>query len=637
VLFQWDPFSTNILTEFNGLVEYIDIKENETYKEEMDETTGRRHRIIVDSKNRKLNPRISVIDTKTAEFDGRVKLGYAKVIVQSKSDSKTYMLPYGYLTVKEGTKVKKGTALSHNVPDIKAGISGVAKFRTNKNRKKEIVIKGDLKEKAYLIPSDHVVLVKDGDKVDEKTVLTKRTPLIATEIAGEVALTTNDDGFAEIEVKGKGKKESYIVPDEQLVIVKDGDKVKNGDVLTEFNEEVVSEIDGTVKLGMVEIIVEKAKLRKKYVRQEGYSLEVDHDQRVMAGTPLISKRLASYILPVKARLIVDDKDTVKPGDVLVKLPREILKSRDITGGLPRVAELFEARKPKDPAVVTEIDGTVKFGSVKRGIREIIIISTDGKTKKNYLIPYGKHVLVHDGDYVDAGERLSEGAVAPHDILRIKGANAVQEYLVNEIQEVYRLQGVRINDKHIEIIVRQMMQRVRIEDPGDTNYLEGDLVDKQRFIIENERIAEFGIVEDKGDSKYEEGDRVEMFEIERQNERLLKQEKNPVKFRPARAATFVSQLLGITQAALSTESFISSASFQETTKVLTEAAIEGKVDHLRGLKENVIIGHLIPAGTGIKLLDNIEVISDADKEELEEKLVVEESPEIQEQQSVEEQL
>ena len=242
--------------------------------------------------------------------------------------------------------------------------------------------------------------------------------------------------------------------------------------------------------------------------------------------------------------------------MLVKIPRERSKTRDITGGLPRVAELFEARRPKEPAVISEIDGTVRFGGIVRGNRELIVTSIDEEEKK-YLVPYGKHLRVHEGDRVAAGERLSEGSVNPHDILKVQGTFKVQEYLVNEIQDVYRLQAVEINDKHIETIVRQMLQKVKIIDPGDTNFLEGEEVDKIRFNKENEKVLSEG-----GDP-----------------------------------ATCQPILLGITRASLRTDSFISAASFQETTRVLTEAAVQGKVDHLRGLKENVIIGRLIPAGTG----------------------------------------
>ena len=246
------------------------------------------------------------------------------------------------------------------------------------------------------------------------------------------------------------------------------------------------------------------------------------------------------------------------GDPLVKTRREASKTRDITGGLPRVAELFEARRPKDAAVVSEIDGRVEFGGVSRGMRKLVVRGEDGETRE-YQIPQGRHLHVQEGSQVRAGDRLTEGPINPHDILQIKGIEEVQEYLVNEIQEVYRLQGVRIDDKHIEVIVRQMLQKVRIEDPGDSAFLEGEAVDRLVVLEENER--------------------------------MLREGQQPATFKPL--------LLGITKASLSTESFISAASFQETTRVLTEAAIQGKVDHLRGLKENVIIGHLIPAGTGMQ--------------------------------------
>ncbi|KPK87117.1 DNA-directed RNA polymerase subunit beta' [bacterium SM23_31] len=404
---------------------------------------------------------------------------------------------------------------------------------------------------------------------------------------------------------------------------------------------ILSEFGGTVKFVDIK---EGVTVKEELDEQTGLRQRVIVESRNRKLNPNIllldeeDKKLASYIIPTKAMLMVNDGDHIKPGDILVKLPRGILKSKDITGGLPRVAELFEARKPKEPAVVSEIDGIIKFGNIKRGIREIIV---QGKsTKKTYMIPYGKHVLVHSGDEVEAGERLSEGSIAPHDILRIKDANAVQEYLVNEIQEVYRLQGVRINDKHIEIIVRQMLQQIQVVDPGDTGYLEGDLVDKAKFLVQNEKISQYGIIENPGDSRLKENELVELFELDRLNERLEKQEKKVLKYRNARPATFVSKLLGITQAALSTESFISSASFQETTRVLTEAAIQGKVDYLRGLKENVIIGHLVPAGTGLKELNRIRIKSDADEEEkLAEVEIVHKDIEevVQEKQSVEEEL
>jgi DNA-directed RNA polymerase subunit beta' len=281
--------------------------------------------------------------------------------------------------------------------------------------------------------------------------------------------------------------------------------------------------------------------------------------------------MVKYPIPTGARILVSDGDHVSAATVLAKVPREISKTRDITGGLPRVAELFEARKPKDVSVVSEIDGTIAFGGVSRGFRKILVKGED--IEHEYLVPQGKHLLVHEGDHVRAGDRLCEGRINPHDILKIKGINAVQEYLLNEIQEVYRLQGVAINDKHIEVIVRQMLQKVRIEDPGDTNFLEGDMVDKAQIRDENDR------VEGEGGTP----------------------------------STYQPLLLGITKASLSTESFISAASFQETTRVLTEAAITGSVDRLVGLKENVIMGNLIPAGTGVNRLKRVRIHRPGDDE------------------------
>jgi DNA-directed RNA polymerase subunit beta' len=283
----------------------------------------------------------------------------------------------------------------------------------------------------------------------------------------------------------------------------------------------------------------------------------------------------------------------------VRIPRDIGKTRDITGGLPRVTELFEARSPSDPAVVSEIDGIVSFGAQKRGAREVIVSSHDGKDVRKYPIPLGKHVLVQENDVVRAGDRLSDGAIDPHDVLRIKGVGAVQEYLVNEIQEVYRIQGVKINDKHIEVIVRQMMQKLRIVDSGDTRFLEGDYVDKLNFEEDNEYLRDKVVIINKGDAKLKAGQILQRKKAREANGELRKKTKKVMEYRDAEPSTSEPVLLGITSAALSTDSFISAASFQETTKVLTDAAIEGKVDNLLGLKENVIMGHLIPAGTGLK--------------------------------------
>ena len=280
---------------------------------------------------------------------------------------------------------------------------------------------------------------------------------------------------------------------------------------------------------------------------------------------------------------------------MVKIPRDAGKTRDITGGLPRIAELFEARNPANPAVITEVDGTIKYGKVKRGIREIHVI---GKEKENiYKIPYGKHILVHEGDLVFAGDKLCEGSVSPKDILRIGGASKVQEFLVNAIQEVYRLQGVAINDKHIEVIVRQMMKKVTVEDAGDTLYLHGDRINRFEIQNTNEEMKKKAVVTNSGDSDYEEGDVVYTSNIKDVNKDLKESGKKPIKTSKPKPVTFSPLLLGITRASLNTESFISAASFQETTRVLTDAAVEGKTDYLKGLKENVIIGRLIPAGTG----------------------------------------
>jgi len=304
---------------------------------------------------------------------------------------------------------------------------------------------------------------------------------------------------------------------------------------------------------------------------------------------------------------------VKAGQVLVKIPRILGKLRDITGGLPRVTELFEARNPSNPAVVSEIDGVVVMGTIKRGNREIIIEAKDGVQKK-YLVPLTRQILAQDGDFVKAGVPLSDGQIAPFDILSIKGPFAVQEYVVNEIQEVYRLQGVKINDKHIECIVRQMMRKVNIVDPGDTRFLEDDLTDKFDFIEENDYIYDKKIVTEIGDStKLRAGQIVSLREVREENSILRRNDKTPVEFRDAKPATSSPTLLGITKASLGVPSWISAASFQETTKVLSSAAINGKTDDMLGLKENVITGHPIPAGSGLRDFENMIVGS---KEEYE---------------------
>ena len=302
--------------------------------------------------------------------------------------------------------------------------------------------------------------------------------------------------------------------------------------------------------------------------------------------------------------MVDDKEKIKEGKILVKIPRKSAKSGDITGGLPRVTELFEARNPSNPAIVAEIDGVVSFGKVKRGNREIFIESKTGE-KRTYLVKLSSQVLVQENDYVRAGMPLSDGSVTPEDILRIKGPSAVQQYLVNELQEVYRLQGVKINDKHFEVVVRQMMRKVEIQDPGDTLFLEEQMVHKDDFIEENDKLFGKKVVIDAGDSEnLKAGQIVTMRQLRDENSLLKRQDKNLVAARDVIPATAIPVLQGITRASLQTKSFISAASFQETTKVLNEAAVQGKVDSLDGLKENVIVGHRIPAGTGMKRYDNI---------------------------------
>ena len=292
------------------------------------------------------------------------------------------------------------------------------------------------------------------------------------------------------------------------------------------------------------------------------------------------------------------------GKILVKIPRKSAKSGDITGGLPRVTELFEARNPSNPAVVSEIDGVVSFGKIKRGNREIIVESKFGDIKK-YLVKLSNQILVQENDFVKAGMSLSDGAITPADILKIKGPSAVQQYLVNEIQEVYRLQGVKINDKHFEVVVRQMMRKVRIQDPGDSIFLENQLIFRYDFITENDNLYGMKIIEDIGASEnLKQGQIVSARQLRDENSLLKREDKQLVMSRDASPATATPELQGITRASLQTKSFISAASFQETTKVLNEAAVSGKVDFLEGLKENVIVGHKIPAGTGLRSYNDV---------------------------------
>jgi DNA-directed RNA polymerase subunit beta' len=406
--------------------------------------------------------------------------------------------------------------------------------------------------------------------------------------------------------------ERLTVPYGAIVLVEPNQHVEKNRLIFKwdpYTASIISTVTGRVRF---QDIVDNVTYREELDETTGMRQRVIIETRTRNLSPTIQilgdrgEELASYVIPTRAHLSVHDNDIVSAGEVLVKIPREIAKTRDITGGLPRVAELFEARRPKEPAVVSEIDGIVEFGEMKRGVRKIVVRSEDGHEEKNYMIGYGKHVLVHPGDFVHAGEKLSEGSVAPHDILAIMGANKVQEYLVNEIQEVYRLQGVRINDKHIEVIVRQMLQKVKIEDAGDTPYLEGDQVDRLGFLQINERTRNHVVVTAKGGSKFQIGESVELEEFRKVVKKIESTGKDLPIARPAQPATFHPLLLGITKASLTTESFFSAASFQETTRVLTDAAVEGKVDELMGLKENVIMGYLIPAGTGLNKFNHLRV-------------------------------
>jgi DNA-directed RNA polymerase subunit beta' len=397
------------------------------------------------------------------------------------------------------------------------------------------------------------------------------------------------------------------VPYGSTLLVKDGQHVKKGEMICSwdpFNNVIVAEQNGTI---VYESILDGITYRDESDDQTGHREKVVIETKDKTKIPTIivnGKDEKQYNLPVGSHIVVEQGDDVKAGQVLVKIPRVLGKLRDITGGLPRVTELFEARNPGNPAIVCEIDGVVTFGNVKRGNREIVVTSKD-ETVKKYLVPLTRQILVQDGDFVKAGAPLSDGQIAPYDILNIKGPFAVQEYVVNEIQEVYRLQGVRINDKHIEVIVRQMMKKVEIKDAGDTKFLEEDLEDRFDFINENDRIYDKKVVTEPGEStKMRAGQIVTLRELREENSVLRRADKKPVEVRDAQPATATPVLLGITKASLGVPSWISAASFQETTKVLSQAAINGKMDGMLGLKENVITGHLIPAGTGQREFENM---------------------------------
>ena len=477
---------------------------------------------------------------------------------------------------------------------------------------------------------------------DPGTQLTLRTfhvGGIASNIAAVSNVTSRYDGILEIDElrtvdseDESGKKVQIVVgrlaemrivdPNTKIVLTNtnipygsklyfnSGDMLKKGDIVCEwdpFNAVIVSEATGKVRFeNVIEGVTYKVESDEQTGLREKIIIESKDRTRVPVAQILDKdgEVIRSYNLPMGAHLMIEEGQELKSGQVFVKIPRAVGKAGDITGGLPRVTELFEARNPSNPAVVSEIDGEVAFGKVKRGNREISVTSKTGEVKK-YLVPLSKQILVQENDYVRAGTPLSDGAITPSDILAIKGPTAVQEYIVNEVQDVYRLQGVKINDKHFEVIVRQMMRKVTILDPGDTRFLEQQIVDKHEFMDENDRIWGKKVVVDAGDSQVmKPGQIVTARKLRDENSMLKRRDLRLVEVRDAVPATSEQILQGITRAALQTSSFMSAASFQETTKVLNEAAINGKVDTLEGMKENVICGHLIPAGTGQREFDRL---------------------------------
>ena len=437
-----------------------------------------------------------------------------------------------------------------------------------------------------------VVKSKDSDGKNINTVISRTCEIKVLDKKSGVVLSTN------------------IIPYGSTILIKDGQALKKGDVVCQwdpYNGVIISEFGGKIEYENIE---QGITYQVEIDEQTGFKEKVISESRNKKVVPTLlindskGKNVRTYNLPVGAHLMVDDGDKVEAGKILVKIPRKSAKSGDITGGLPRVTELFEARNPSNPAVVSEIDGVVSFGKIKRGNREIIIESKTGDIKK-YLVKLSNQILVQENDFVKAGMPLSEGAITPNDILNIKGPSAVQQYLVNEVQEVYRLQGVKINDKHFEVLIRQMMQKVKIQDSGDTTFLEGQLIHKNEFIAENDNLFNKKIVESVGASEnFKEGQVVSARDLRDENSLLKREDKELVMARDAVNATATPILQGITRASLQTKSFISAASFQETTKVLNEAAVNGKVDSLRGLKENVIVGHKIPAGTGNRKFNDI---------------------------------
>jgi DNA-directed RNA polymerase subunit beta' len=445
--------------------------------------------------------------------------------------------------------------------------------------------------------------------------------------------TTNDEGkkvkivlgrTGEVKITEPKTGKLFItsnVPYGSTLMVAEGDMVKKGDVICSwdpFNAVIVAEHGGVIQY---EDIIEGITFREETDEQTGHREKVIIDTRDKKKIPTINvlnkkgEIVGTHNLPVGSHIMPEDKDDFRPGQIIAKIPRALGKVKDITGGLPRVTELFEARNPSNPAVVAEIDGVVSYGKIKRGNREIIIENKEGEVRK-YLVPLSKQILIQENDYIYAGMPLSDGAITPGDILSIRGPYALQEYIVNEIQEVYRLQGVKINDKHVEVIVRQMMRKMTITDPGDSRFLEGQLVDKTDFLEENDRVYDKKVVTDAGDSaKLRAGMIVTLRQVREENSVLRRADLKPVEFRDASPATATPTLQGITKSSLGTNSWISAASFQETTKVLSQASISARVDTLMGLKENVIVGHKIPAGTGQRDFENMIIGSKDDYEAL----------------------
>ncbi len=434
----------------------------------------------------------------------------------------------------------------------------------------------------------------DNDEEEQVVVVNRQGEIrILDEKTGAVIITNN-------------------IPYGSVLYVKDGQKVDKGDKICAwdpFNALILTDLPGKV---VFDNLIEGITYKDETDEQTGHKESVIIESKDKTKIPLIrvedkgGKVLKEFNLPVGAHIMVETEAKVKAGQVIVKIPRMVGKTRDITGGLPRVTELFEARNPSNPAVVTEIDGVVTYGGIKRGNREIMIESKEGEIKR-YLVSLGKHILVQDGDYVKAGQPMSDGAITPQDILRIQGTLAVQMYIINGIQEVYRLQGVKINDKHVEVIVRQMMQKFTVADPGDTRFLEGEVVERLDFKDQNDWIYDKKVITDSGDSPaLKAGMIVSMRKLRDENSSLKRKDLTLAQYRDAKPATSSSVLQGITKASLGTQSFMSAASFQETTKVLNEAAVQGKIDDMLGLKENVIVGHLIPAGTGMRDYDKLVV-------------------------------